>query len=309
MATFTALFGHCNEVNAKVGDKFKIGTYIKATEGKTGMADGRHIHLAVAEGKITKLDNMRLTPLNKGTTKPNKVQCERFISKELYQGGYKVTTTYLEKEYEKIYGVKHPAIDITSTSGGNPKIYWPLIEEGTVTACGKNDSGYGNYIMISYTVSDFVITPVNKDTTKDQIEVLVDDLRVRSSMDTSNDKNILGFAKKGFYDYVSSSKSGGYDWYLLTNNTYYIAYDKSWAKIHPKEETIIEPPKKDSEEIIKDLEKEIEKLKAYIEQSDNEIKQLKEALELFKGSLKEFQAKTTDKYWIKLNKDDKVYIE
>lgn len=159
MATYTALLGHFASLNVKVGDTVKLGTKL-GLEGSTGMSTGRHCHIAVAEGLIRNIDAMRLSPLNRGTTKPNRTQCERFNNKNLYTNGYFVVTTpYLDPTYVKQFGVKHPAID-TRAKGEGYAVRWPLTEAGRVVAVGRGDGGYGNYVLISYEVNPPKPTPI-----------------------------------------------------------------------------------------------------------------------------------------------------
>lgn len=77
-------------------------------------------------------------------------------------------------------------------------------------------------------------TPVEKDTTINQVEVLIDNLNVR--VKPSVKVQSLGFAKKGFYNVIESCKSEGYLWYKIGSDNW-IAYSDEWAKYYPKQET------------------------------------------------------------------------
>lgn len=154
MAVYTVLYGHFSSVSVKVGQTLNKGDNI-GVEGETGIAYGAHCHIAVGEGEIRYLDSMRLTQLNSGYVVPNKKQCERICmgNPSLYSSDYQVSTTYLEKEYETMFGVKHPAIDVSATKKG-AFVRWSLPETGRVVNVIKNDSGYGNAVMVQYTVSE-----------------------------------------------------------------------------------------------------------------------------------------------------------
>lgn len=145
---YTALFGHFSSVSVSVGQtlsqKDRIGV-----EGNTGISYGAHCHIAVARGSVSSLDGMRLGALNSGSTTPDKGQCEAMATSSLYAGSYSVTTTYLEKEYEQMFGVRHPAIDVSAATKG-VYVQWPRTEKGRVTRVYHNDSGYGNAVMVEF---------------------------------------------------------------------------------------------------------------------------------------------------------------
>lgn len=75
------------------------------------------------------------------------------------------------------------------------------------------------------------ITPnVDKDIYKNQIEVLISDLRVRS--DAGTDKSILGFASKGYYNYYDIKDANGYKWYKIADGQW-IASKDGWTNVYP----------------------------------------------------------------------------
>ncbi len=93
------------------------------------------------------------------------------------------------------------------------------------------------------TILGIIGTPVSRDSKKDQIEVIISNLRVRS---TPNGK-ILGYIKKGIYNILDSKFEAGYTWYKIGNDMW-IAYTKEYGKLYLKvEEVKIEEPKEDSE--------------------------------------------------------------
>ena len=82
-----------------------------------------------------------------------------------------------------------------------------------------------------------VITPnVSKDESKDQIEVLVDKLRVRTS--PSLEGEIIGYANKGYYNYLEVVDADDYKWYRISSNNW-IASSDEWTKVYPKQESFI----------------------------------------------------------------------
>ena len=82
-----------------------------------------------------------------------------------------------------------------------------------------------------------VITPnVEKDEHKNQIEVLVDDLRIRTS--PGLDGEAIGHANPGYYNYLETEEKDGYVWYRISN-TNWIASNDEWTKVYPKKEEFV----------------------------------------------------------------------
>ena len=77
-----------------------------------------------------------------------------------------------------------------------------------------------------------VITPnVERDEYKNQIEVKVDNLRVRSTPGLSG--KIIGMANIGFYNYFETKADiDGYGWYRISDNNW-IAYNDEWETVYP----------------------------------------------------------------------------
>ena len=147
---YTVLYGHNSQVLVKVGQTIKTGDKL-AVMGATGdkmYVTGAHVHLAVAQGEHTNLNDMRLGMLNSGKTIPDKRHCDFFVEDDLADGGVRITTTYLEKEYKRMFGKDHPAYDLVVNS--KDKSYkWNRTWDGKVVATGY-DNAYGNYLMIVY---------------------------------------------------------------------------------------------------------------------------------------------------------------
>ena len=84
-----------------------------------------------------------------------------------------------------------------------------------------------------------VITPnVDRDEYKNQIEVKVDQLRVR--IEPNLNAEIIGYANIGFYNYLETKDNDGYTWYRISDNNW-IASNNEWTNIYPakpKEEYI-----------------------------------------------------------------------
>lgn len=79
------------------------------------------------------------------------------------------------------------------------------------------------------------VTPnVPRDENRDQIEVKIDILRVRKG--AGLDKEILGFASKGFYDFYEVKDADGYDWFRISDDQW-IAYNQDWETVYPKKKS------------------------------------------------------------------------
>lgn len=81
------------------------------------------------------------------------------------------------------------------------------------------------------------ITPiVERDKNKDQLEVIVPELNVRTIPTTSSD--ILGVAPKGIYNYYEIIENEGYKWYRIAENQWIAeSKDYKWINVYPKENT------------------------------------------------------------------------
>ncbi len=74
------------------------------------------------------------------------------------------------------------------------------------------------------------VTPnVERDEYKNQIEVKINNLRVRGLPMFSGD--IIGFAKQGFYDFYETAQNDDYGWYRIAENQW-VAYDPEWLNVY-----------------------------------------------------------------------------
>ena len=84
--------------------------------------------------------------------------------------------------------------------------------------------------------------PVIRDESKDQIDVIINNLYVRNNPNG----NILGYIKEGIYNILDSKVDEDYTWYKIDDN-YWIAYTDTYAKLYKKKEEVEEKeePKED----------------------------------------------------------------
>ena len=93
-------------------------------------------------------------------------------------------------------------------------------------------------------INDQITPNVVRNENVDQLQVLVDQLRVRKEPGTN--KEILGFATMGYYNYYETKTADNYLWYRIANNQW-VAYSKDWEKILPKKDSEIDILKKELE--------------------------------------------------------------
>lgn len=80
-----------------------------------------------------------------------------------------------------------------------------------------------------------VITPnVERDETKNQIEVLIENLRVRTSPGLKEKE--IGYANKGFYNYFESKDIDGFTWHRISDSNWIASNEGEWTKLYPKKE-------------------------------------------------------------------------
>lgn len=146
------------------------------------------------------------------------------------------------------------------------KLYKPVV--GAVT------SGVG-LTFLGYIYNPYVRDlRTSKDTSKDQVEVLADLIRVRK---TANGEKLQGrFCSKGLYN-VLDLKEDGYLWAKLDDDLWIATNDKEgWTKTYLKE--VEDPLIKENEELKKlneDLQKEIENLNKILSELKNKLEEIK----------------------------------
>ena len=75
------------------------------------------------------------------------------------------------------------------------------------------------------------VTPnVQRDEYKNQLEVTVPNLRVRTA--PSVNAEVIGYASIGFYNYYETKDADNYTWYRIADNQW-VASSGEWTKIYP----------------------------------------------------------------------------
>ena len=157
---------------------------------------------------------------------------------------------------------------------------------------------------------------VKRDTSKNQIEVVGEYLRVRKGAGTN--QTILGYIDYGIYDYTETKIANDYTWYHISSG--WIAGTKEDTKIYPKEEKkekvvdnitkMMEELENYNQELIVEIDKltaEVEEQKKIIEEQNKSIQNLQNKNQN-QPKYKKFVCKN-ELIYIKMTKDDELYIE
>ena len=94
------------------------------------------------------------------------------------------------------------------------------------------NNGNLNWEYLKEETIDIIGNPVNRDTSVDQVEVLIDNLNLRESPSITSKR--IGYIKKGIYNVLDKKDNEEYTWFKVEN--YWIANNPSWTKYYPKTE-------------------------------------------------------------------------
>ena len=99
--------------------------------------------------------------------------------------------------------------------------------------------------------SKLVGVNVERDRNKNQIYIKIDNLYCRKTPSINGE--IIGYIRKGFYNYSEIIENDNYKWYNIGIG--FVAYNSSWLDLYPKEvvEEIIEEDIEEKNEIIEEV--------------------------------------------------------
>jgi len=92
---------------------------------------------------------------------------------------------------------------------------------------------WGSYIPWIVLSQTYVGTPVERNNSRYQVEVLVDNLNARISPNLNS--SVLGYINRGIYNILGTVNNDGYTWIKIED--FYIATNDNWVKIYEIEET------------------------------------------------------------------------
>ena len=104
----------------------------------------------------------------------------------------------------------------------------------------KNTNGSNFKFLPKETINKYGF-PVERNELVDQVEILADDVRARSTPRIA-DNNILGYMNVGIYNVDKTDVANGYTWY--ENNDFWFAFSTEWCRYLPKKD-LNQPIKED----------------------------------------------------------------
>ena len=119
------------------------------------------------------------------------------------------------------------------------------------------------------------IVPVERDTNRDQVKVIVDNLRVRKT--PSLDGDLVCIAKEGFYNILYTIKNTDYTWYQIEKNAY-IANVEGAVEYYGKESS----SSSNEEELFDLLRQKVTELENKNKDLENQVKEVEEAYNNYK---------------------------
>ena len=267
-----SLFAHIKKDSflVKVGDLVQQGEPV-ARMGNSGYSYGNHLHLEVGYGHFVR----------HGGVDPTKVvyATEWHVVDEDTEGEYNIKRmiiTPVDKDVTvnqvNVFGtdlrIRKAPVD-GEVVGFAPIGYYNY--NGTYEGDGYTWCKVGDYWIAGDTdVSELcpaTFIPVEPDPMVNQVEVLIDDLRIRLEPSTSS--TIMGYCPPGYYNVEESSSEEDYVWFKVCG--YWIAFVEG-VIYHGSQE---DP--KDKE--IAELKAEIERLHEEMAEQDKKIETLQAELE------------------------------
>lgn len=152
---YTVRFAHMAELSPlKVGDSVKFGDFI-GIMGTSGQSKFNHLHIDLVEGFVRKIIRLNEIGILK-KYKPCKKQLDYFKDKDLFKFKLVVTTSYLNENYEKLYGKKHHAYDLVPEDRFRSKKHFKMffnrkkVKNTEVLYSGFDKIGYGFCVLIGF---------------------------------------------------------------------------------------------------------------------------------------------------------------
>ena len=131
-----------------------------------------------------------------------------------------------------------------SDGAGHVAVVRDVHENGDVTVVASNYSGakfyvatyraaknyylgstytFQGFIYLPFTIADYVTVPLERDVTRDQVEVTISNLNVRTEPNVKAHRQ--GYAAKGVYNVLETSRGIGYTWYRIDDGLWVAAVE------------------------------------------------------------------------------------
>ncbi len=162
----------------------------------------------------------------------------------------------------------------------DPKTILYIYEDQLVSENTKNNYNVKYYNQIK-------IFPTLRNTSKDQIQINVEDLNIRKGPGTNYERYTEYAVKDGIYDYYEITENIDYTWYKIGDNAF-VASKDNWLIVYPKKDNTLE---------------------RLLEEKEIEIGLLKETITELQKNKFIYSVTETNYYKIKLNNGEKLIIK
>ena len=270
-----SIYAHLKKNSCVVKEKDKVSQMQKVAQvGNSGYSFGNHLHMEICKALSFSRHNGH----------------DYIKNKDVYIDSWYIVDPDTQKNYPLPYMVIEPVEeDITKTqvlvscddlnvreapstsaksAGFAQKGYYDVTE--TTEADGYVWAKVDKYWVASnaegVSLIEASFAPVEADKTKEQVEVTIDDLRIRYEASTSS--RILGYCPVGFYDIEETVSTDEYVWFKVCGR---------W--IACVDGVVYHAAQDDKDEEIKKLKAKIELLESTIKDRDKEIMIYSDALD------------------------------
>ncbi len=199
----------------------------------------------------------------------------------------------------------------TGTGWHNDNGSWDINNGKRVDECLWIDDTYTIKDAAGYNFKKVIThygTPVIRNEDVEQIQIKDGMTSVRARKTPNGE--VLGLMNIGLYNILEKADVNGYTWCRVENNLWF-AHSDEWSIIYSKKEIPVEPPKPIEPEVeeptIEELQNVIDSLEDVIKDQDAEILKLKKQLEEQPKEI--FTCTETADYQIKLYENEKLFIK
>lgn len=154
---YTNMYAHLKAVECKEGDLLHQDDII-GVMGNTGKSTAAHVHMSSIHGHRKRLWQLK-DMFPGGPCEPSEKQVELSAEGLFKPHDIRITTLYNDPQYPLDWnGKRHYALDVVPVwldgCYGMPFVRWSRSWIGKVVKVGWHPEGYGNYVLINYTVNE-----------------------------------------------------------------------------------------------------------------------------------------------------------